>query len=97
MAKEATRRAPTFFSAQITLTSEIEEGTTKNGEPYMKSRNATVQLRGGKTIERTIMAFGPRFTAVQDCLVPGKPVTFSLQGDDGTLIILGLPKAKASL
>jgi len=92
----ASRKFRPTFLVTITPQEEVDSGRTSKDQPYSTLRNALVSRDGREDVVRTVMAFGQASSGLAAFLKPGKPVTVAVQHDEGTLRIVGEPRAIAA-
>jgi hypothetical protein len=94
MANTAARRFSPIFTASVTLGS-VRTGTASNGNKYSVVQGSTVH---GEKVRNnvTVMAFGKQRDEVAKVLRKGKTVDLAVQWDQGSLKVIGLPRAKAA-
>jgi hypothetical protein len=87
------RKFSPIFQATVTFGDDMLIADDKNGRIYGRVKGQVI-YRDGSTKDRTIMVFGGALQAIQPHFVPGNTVQVAVQHDEGTVIIVGLPREK---
>ena len=89
------RKFSPFFDARVVPVEKINVLVAVNGTTYARFK-ADVDFKGG-TQRRTVMAFGDQYETVRRGLRKGRPVTLTVQHENGTVKVIGYPRDKAEV
>lgn len=90
------RKFSPIFQATVTFGDDMVVSNDKNGNIYGRV-SGQVTYKDGSTLGRTIMAFGGALKAIQPHFLPGATVQLAIQHDEGTVVIVGMPREKRAV